>query len=55
MSKQAKQHILFKATKIVSKPTKISFYTKKGEEVSFRAKKDVPKSVRIEFFAKKKK
>ncbi|MCX6765765.1 MAG: hypothetical protein NT136_02290 [Candidatus Moranbacteria bacterium] len=55
MPKQARQHISFKATKIVSKPVKVIFYTRKGEEVSFRAKKFIPKSVRVEFLAKKKK
>jgi len=42
MPKQAKQQISFKATKIVSNPVSVSFYTKKGEEVNFKAKKDIP-------------
>jgi len=48
-----KQRISFKATKIVSKPTKVEFFTQKGERVNFSAKKDYPKVVKVNFSAKK--
>jgi hypothetical protein len=50
-----RQNISFKATKIVSKPTKVSFQTKDGRDVVFKAHKDVPKVIRVEFLAKKNK
>lgn len=53
MAQTRRQAISFKATKIVSKPTKISFQTKDGREVNFKAHKDVPKVVRVEFLAKR--
>ena len=53
MAKARKKRISFKATKIISKPTTITFHTKDGKEVSFKAHKDVPKVVRVEFLAKK--
>jgi len=55
MSKARREKVNFKATKIVSKPTKVSFHTKDGREVSFKAHKDIPMSVKVEFFAKRKK
>ncbi len=54
MIKAKKQKVLFKATKIVSKPTRVVFRTKDGKEVNFKAKRDIPTSVRVEFFAGKK-
>ncbi len=50
---KAKTHISFKATKIVSKPIKVDFFTERGERVEFKAHRDVPKSVKVEFFAKR--
>ena len=55
MPKARRQRVSFKATKIVSKPTKVTFRTKDGREVNFKAKKYVPKSVRVEFLTKRKK
>ena len=54
-SKSPRKRVTFTATKIVSKPTTVSFHTKDGKAVSFKAKKDVPKSVRVNFLAKKNK
>jgi len=48
-----KQHITFRATKIVSKPAKVEFYTKSGQLVNFKANKNVPKSVKVDFYAKR--
>lgn len=53
MSEQRRQKITFRATKIVSKPARVDFYTKNGQHVEFKAKENVPKSVRVEFFAKR--
>ncbi len=52
--KTKKQKVSFKATKIVSKPTRVVFHTKDGREVNFKARRDIPTSVRVEFFARKK-
>jgi hypothetical protein len=51
MSKREK--ISFVAAKKVSKPVRVSFYTKNGEKVSFKGHQDVKKPVRVEFYAKK--
>ena len=53
MSKQRRQKVSFKATKLVPKPTKVEFYTKKGDKVSFKSTTKVPKPVKVEFYAKK--
>ena len=55
MTKERKQRVFFKATKVVSKPVAISFSTTSGKVVEFKAQKDVPKTVRVEFYAKRKK
>ena len=55
MGKQRRERISFIASKVVSKPATITFYTKSGKEVNFKGHKDVPKSVRVEFLAKKRK
>lgn len=56
MAKQERRvRVSFKATKIVSKPAKVSFQTRDGKEVVFKKKTDVPKSVQVSFLAKRKK
>ena len=52
-SKNHKQKITFVATKIVSKPSQVSFTTKSGKVVIFKAQKDIPESIRVTFLAKK--
>lgn len=54
MSRERRERITFKATKIVSKPAKVTFQTKKGETVEFKAQKFVPKKVKVEFLVKRK-
>ena len=53
MSKHRRDKISFIAEKKISKPVKVSFYTKDGEKVSFKGHQEVKKPVRIEFYAKK--
>jgi len=53
MSKQRREKISFTAEKKISKPVRVSFYTKSGEKVSFKGHQDVKKPVRVEFYAKK--
>jgi len=55
MSKIRREKVSFRASKIVSKPAKVSFHTRDGREISFKAHKDVPRSVKVEFFAERKK
>jgi len=55
MSKHRRDKISFTAEKKVSKPVKVSFYTKAGEKVSFKGHQDVKKPVKVEFYAKNKK
>lgn len=55
MRKSRRQRVSFVATKVVSRPATISFYTKSGKEVKFKGHKDVPKSVRVDFLARTKK
>lgn len=55
MTKERKIRVTFKATKIVSKPTKVSFHTSSGRPVEFKAKKDIPQTIKVSFLAKKKK
>jgi hypothetical protein len=55
MSKSRRKRVTFIATKVVSRPATIKFYTRSGKEVKFKGHKHVPKSVRVEFFARKKK
>ena len=55
MPKRGTQKISFKATKSVPIPTKVEFYTKKGEKISFKATAKVPKPVKVEFYAKSRK
>jgi hypothetical protein len=51
--KPARQRVSFTATKMVSKPVKVSFNTRTGKRVSFTATKKVPKSVRVTFYKRK--
>lgn len=53
MSTHRRERITFKATKIVSKPVKVGFYTESGQKVEFKAHKNMPKSVKIDFLAKR--
>lgn len=55
MAKERRIRVTFKATKIVSKPAKVSFLTSRGKVVEFIAKKDLPKTVRVTFLTRKKK
>jgi len=55
MSKVRREKVTFKATKKVTKPVRVKFYTGKGERVSFTARKEVKKPVKVEFYARKKK
>lgn len=55
MAKERRVRVTFKATKIVSKPAKVSFRTSRGKAVEFKAKKDLPKTIRVTFLTKKKK
>ncbi len=52
MASERRQRVSFSATKIVSKPTVISFKTKDGKEVTFKGLKDVPTPVRVSFLKK---
>jgi len=54
MAKQRRKKVSFIATKRVSKPVKVEFYTKTGRKVSFKAHRKVIKPVKVEFYAKKK-
>ena len=54
MPRKGTQKVSFKATKLVPKPTKVEFYTKRGEKVSFKATQKAPKPVKVEFYAKRK-
>jgi len=47
-----KQTIVFKAVKVVNEPTKISFKTRDGKNVSFKAVKAVEKPINVKFKAK---
>lgn len=51
MSNRRKK-ITFTAEKKVSKPVKVSFYTKSGEKVTFQGHRDVKKPVKVEFYGK---
>ena len=52
MSSERRKKVVFIAEKPVSKPVRVEFYTKEGEEVVFKGHKTVNKPVRVEFYAK---
>jgi hypothetical protein len=48
----ARRHrVKFTATETITKPTKVAFTTKTGEEVEFKAKKPVKVNKRVNFLA----
>ena len=47
--------IIYKATKIMSKPFNIKFYTEAGEEVVFKDGKNMPKLIKKEIYRMSKK
>lgn len=49
-----KQLISFMAVRVLSKPTRVIFHAKNGEEVTFISKKNIPQVVRVNFLASKK-
>ena len=51
----SRKKVSFTAHKKVSRPTKVTFYTKDGDRVSFKAKVQVKKPVRIQFYVEKEK
>jgi hypothetical protein len=48
-----RKRIDFEAHKTVKKPTRVSFETKSGEDVSFKAKKPTKVPVHVSFLAKR--
>ena len=53
-SRKRRKRVTFRATRVTSKPVRVSFRTSSGKRISFVATKKVPKKVKVSFYAKKK-